>query len=169
MKRVALIGGGFKPPTKGHYNMIKRADNDSLIDKVIVFIGSKARDHITANNSKEILEMYGFSNKVTFIISETSPIGDVYRYIKSNQDQKISWVLGYRDEEDKKDMGKRIKYLKDYYNDVNIIKVKGSTNMRGTLMRASIISNNKKQFEKFVPSHVNKSKVWGLLAVPTYL
>ena len=169
MKRVALIGGGFRPPTKGHYKMIKRAENIPNIDEVIVFISPKSRDNITAENSKSILEVYGFSDKVKFKIAKVSPIAEIYNYIKQNPEQKISWILGYRDIDDNKDIEKRTKDIKEHFPKVKIVKVKGSKYVRGTYMRQAIESNNIKQFYKFIPSHIEKDKVWELIKYSEYL
>lgn len=168
MKKIALIGGGFKPPTKGHYKMIKHVENDPKIDEVIVFISPKLRNDININ-SKQILELYGFSSKVKFEMAQISPITEIYNYIKQNSDQQIYWVLGSRDENDEKDIVKRTKYIKEKYPNVELIIVKGTKYMRGTNMRQAIISNNIKQFFKFIPSHIEKNKVWELIKHNEYL
>ncbi len=45
---TALFGGGFKPPTAGHLEVVKKAiNNNPEIDKVIISVGGKVRDGIT--------------------------------------------------------------------------------------------------------------------------
>ena len=70
-KVVVLIPGGFKPPTNGHYSMIKQYEKRSDVLKVIVVTGFKPRKEpgltVTYQQSKAIFDIYGgFSDKVEF-------------------------------------------------------------------------------------------------------
>ena len=51
-ERIALLPGGFKPPTKGHFNALRYLLDDA--DKGIVFIGGKEREGITPEQSEQI-------------------------------------------------------------------------------------------------------------------
>ena len=47
-KTVAIYGGGFKPPTKGHFHVVEKALQDlPEIDELKIFVGSGVRDGIT--------------------------------------------------------------------------------------------------------------------------
>ena len=68
---VILIPGGFKPPTGGHYSMIKQYEKRSDVAKVIVVTGFKPRKDnyltVTYQQSKAIFDLYGgFGSKVEF-------------------------------------------------------------------------------------------------------
>ena len=68
---VVLIPGGFKPPTNGHYSMIKQYEKRPDVLKVIVVTGFKPRKEpgltVTYGQSKAIFDIYGgFSDKVEF-------------------------------------------------------------------------------------------------------
>jgi len=52
---IALIPGGFKPPTLGHFYLVDQVANRPEVDKVIVLIGHKTRDGVTKEESKAAL------------------------------------------------------------------------------------------------------------------
>ena len=41
----SIYGGGFKPPTSGHFEVVKQAlkENPEIDEMVIIFIGGKAK------------------------------------------------------------------------------------------------------------------------------
>jgi hypothetical protein len=86
-QHVILIPGGFKPPTGGHYDLIKQYDKNPNIRKVFVVTGGKEREGVTLQQSKDIFAIYGgFSDKVEFIASDDpTPLTTCYELMK-NQD-----------------------------------------------------------------------------------
>ena len=57
-KVVAVYGGGFKPPTEGHFEVIKQAlEENPEIDEFIIFIGTKDRDGLTKADALLIWEI----------------------------------------------------------------------------------------------------------------
>ena len=53
-KVLAAYGGGFKPPTTGHFEVVKQALKDHPeIEEFIIYVGSGERDGI--NQSQSIL------------------------------------------------------------------------------------------------------------------
>jgi len=68
---VVLIPGGFKPPTNGHFSMIKQYEQRPDVSKIIVVTGFKPRKEpgltVTYQQSKAIFDIYGgFGDKVEF-------------------------------------------------------------------------------------------------------
>ena len=58
-KTVAIYGGGFKPPTKGHFTVAKKTLEDfPEIDELKIFVGSGVRDGITQEESIKIWNIY---------------------------------------------------------------------------------------------------------------
>ena len=58
-KIVALYGGGFKPPTKGHFEVVKKTLEDHPeIDKFYIVVGSGLRNNISQDESTSIWEIY---------------------------------------------------------------------------------------------------------------
>jgi nicotinic acid mononucleotide adenylyltransferase len=60
-KNVALIPGGFKPPTIGHFVLVDEVAQNPNLDKVIVLIGHKVRDGVT---KEESLANMGYLQKI---------------------------------------------------------------------------------------------------------
>jgi hypothetical protein len=75
---IALYGGGFKPPTKGHFEVITKTLQDyPEIDKLYVVIGSGIRNNISQDESYSIWNIYKkyLPNKVElvkFVVPESS-------------------------------------------------------------------------------------------------
>ena len=54
-KTVGIYAGGFKPPTKGHFEVLKLAlEENPEIDEMLVLIGKKERGGITQDESFKI-------------------------------------------------------------------------------------------------------------------
>ena len=115
---VILIPGGFKPPTGGHYDLIKQYDENPNIRKVFVITGAKERDGITLKQSKDIFAIYGgFSDKVEFITAtDATPLTTCYELMKDqdfvNQFPNALFSIGAGD---KGNDPARIKQFVDYF------------------------------------------------------
>ena len=121
VETVALLPGGYKPPTKGHYNALKYLMQDA--DRAVVFIGNKDRDGITADQSKRIWETYTkyFDKPVDIAVSAVSPVKSVYDFADENPELAIIVGAGAKDEDIK-----RYKYFEDNiekYPLVSVIKI----------------------------------------------
>ena len=78
---VAIYAGGFKPPTSGHFQVLKQAlEEHPDIDKLLVYIGKKERDGITQAQSLLIWDVYKnyLPIKVSIVPSSVPPIKAVY-------------------------------------------------------------------------------------------
>ena len=166
-KVIAAYGGGFKPPTAGHFQIVKNALADfPEIDEFIIYVGSKVRDGIDQAEAILVWEIYQnyLANKVD-IQPSTSPIGDVLRLAKNNPQDEIYFILGYRDgkDDDMKDIDARTKGIKEKYPNL-IIKTMSTSdiNMSGTNARKAI--GNEEEFIKFLPIEVKeKSEIWDIV------
>ena len=166
-KVIAAYGGGFKPPTAGHFQIVKNALADfPEIDEFIIYVGSKVRDGIDQAEAILVWEIYQnyLANKVDIQPSK-SPIGDVLRLAKNNPQDKIYFILGYRDgkDDDMKDIDARTKGIKEKYPNL-IIKTMSTSdiNMSGTNARKAI--GSEEEFVKFLPTEVKeKSEIWNII------
>ena len=165
---VAIYGGGFKPPTKGHFNVVEKALNDfPEIDEFKIFVGSGVRDGITQDESIKIWNIYkNLLPDKTTIEPTPSPVKSVLEYAKDHPDEKIYWILGARegDEEDLKDIEKRTKSLDKYPNiEVKIITTTGG--ISGTKTRATVKADDKEQFFNLIPdvNDEEKEQIWDIL------
>ena len=152
---TALYAGGFKPPTAGHFDVVKEAlKQNPEIDEFIIFIGSKERDGVSQDESLLIWEIYNkyLPFKVKIVPTSIPPVKAVYDFAKNHPTREILWILGAREdnEQDFTDIGSRTKSITNYPNiEARTIITKGGVS--GTAARnASKISFEK--FEPFVPS-----------------
>ena len=83
-KYVILIPGGFKPPHKGHKEMIEYYASQPDVEKVVVISGEgKHRDGVTRSMSEEVFKLYGLDGpKIEFINSgNLSPMAYAYEIL----------------------------------------------------------------------------------------
>ena len=168
-KITAVYGGGFKPPTKGHFNVVKKALSDfPEINEFKIFVGSGIRDGVTQEESIKIWEIYKkyLSPKVT-IEPSVAPIKSILGYAKENPETKVYWVLGAREgnEDDFKDIINRTKTIDKYPNiDVKTITTTGG--ISGTKTREAIKLGYKELFLKLIPNidHREQDQIWNLLS-----
>ena len=86
---IALVPGGFKPPTVGHFSLVDEVAKNPNVDKVIVLIGHKNRDGVSKEESLAIWDIYKKylpSNVEIQISDNSSPISDVGSIIKNTPD-----------------------------------------------------------------------------------
>ncbi len=112
---IAIIAGSFKPPHKGHLDMVKQYAD--MANKVYIFISPlprtlpKTKKEVTFEDSKKIFEMYlketGLDLKTKIFKSElNSPVQFCFEFIKNTSDipdfaqpgQTI--ILGYSDKDE---------------------------------------------------------------------
>jgi len=166
-KVIAAYGGGFKPPTGGHFEIVKNALAEfPEIDEFIVYVGSKERDGIDQSEAILVWEIYQnyLANKVT-IKPAQSPIGDILRLAKDNPQDEIYFVIGYRDgrDDDMKDVASRTTGLEEKYPNIEVkVMPTFDVNMSGTNARKAI--GNEEEFIKFLPPEVReKSQIWNIV------
>ena len=153
---VALMPGGYKPPTKGHFGAFKYMLEDA--NSGVVVIGNKDRDGITAEQSKAIWEIYAkyMGKPVEVVLAPISPVKSVYDYADANTDKKIIVGAGAKDED-----VKRYAYFEknpEKYPFVQVIKIPiQEDGISGTKTRALIDSNLDEAIAYFVPNELSES------------
>jgi hypothetical protein len=185
---IGLFGGGFKPPTKGHFGVVEQALKEyPELDKLIVYVGGGIRDGITQEQSLVVWDRYKdlLGNKVD-IQPSPSPIGDIIRYGRDNPDQIVYFFLGEREgkESDAADIASRTKNIEIYPNiKVKIIKSPADvpdtpkvpevfdepgTEVSGTTARDTLLNPKKtlEDFKQFLPDGLTdeeKQQIYDLL------
>ena len=159
---IALYGGGFKPPTKGHFEVAKKTLEDHPeIDKLYIVIGNGLRDNISPDESKSIWEIYKtyLSDKVE-IVNTDSPLTYIKQYSKDNPNATTYAVLGTREnnEEDSIDFNKRKEFYEKYGNNIQLINITLPSDISGTKAReAAKISQD--EFNKYLPDELNEDEL----------
>ena len=161
-KLIAAYGGGFKPPTKGHFEVVERALNDfPEIDEFIIYVGGGERDGINQTQSILIWEIYQTYLPMKVKIEPSkAPIGDIIRLGKNNLQDEIYFVIGARDgfEDDMKDIESRTKNIEEKYPNMKIkVVTTPDKGMSGTNARqAAKVSYE--DFIKFTPNELSDSE-----------
>ena len=160
-KTVAVYGGGFKPPTKGHFEVVKQAlDENPEIDELIIYVGRAERDGVTLEDSLKIWSIYKnyLPSKVRIEKSIQPPIKSIYDYAKEHPEDEVLWVIGAREENeaDFADIASRTKSMTKYPNlELRTIVTKGGVS--GTAARnASKVSPEK--LNNFLPDFLSSNE-----------
>jgi len=159
---VAVYGGGFKPPTSGHFEVVKQALKENPeIDEFIILIGGKERDGISPEESLLIWDTYKqyLPIKVRIELSPKPPIQAIYNYAKNHPEETVLWIIGAREgnDDDFKDISSRTTSLDKYPNmDLRVVVTQGGVS--GTAARnASKISLEK--LKPMLPSELSDEEV----------
>ena len=162
-KSIAIFGGGFKPPTKGHFEVAKLAlENHPDIDELIISVGTGVRNGVTQNQSVAIWEIYKNylpnSSKVTVMASPSSPIRDAKKLAENNPEDNVIWILGTREgnAEDEQDVINRTADIDKYPNlTADLISTTGDVS--GTKARQAL-NISKEDFFTFLPDEIKDEK-----------
>jgi len=183
---TALYPGAYKPPHRGHFEVVKRLLNgshkgkvynlsnykevgvDALreddtavepIRKVVVFIGGGERNGITAEESKAVWDIYSkYLPGVEVIIGEKNPMMAAKEYAKSNPDEHFYAVTGIRSEEDLGDL-RRISTFKNRPNVEGLIIGGDEGGTRATDFRKALLSGNLDQVTDFFPKELKREEI----------
>ncbi len=169
-KTIAAYGGGFKPPTKGHLEVVKKAlDSHPEIDEFIIYVGGKERDGISQTESLLIWDIFKKYLPMKVKIEPSKlPIGDIIRLGKNNPDDKVYFIIGGREvrQDDLDDITNRTKNKEQAYSNMEVkVQTTPDKGMSGTNARkASKISSSK--LSPFLPDELNnkeKEEVFNIL------
>jgi len=158
---TALYGGGFKPPTKGHFDVVKKTlKSYPEIDKLIIYVGAGVRDGIGQEQSLEIWGIYKdlLGDKVEIIPSK-APIGDIYRYVKNNPEEEVYFTIGAREgrEDDMADIATRTRDIETKYPNTSVkVITTPDSGMSGTNARKAI--KDPEEFTKYLPAELPQSE-----------
>jgi len=153
-ERVALLPGGFKPPHKGHFKALSYILQDA--DRGIVYIGNKERDGVTAEQAKQIWEIYKkyLPRPIDIEIAKITPVKSVYDFVDANLDKPV--IVGASGDEDLK----RFEYFKKHvekYPLVTVVNIPPQYNrISGTEARKKITGKESDAVEYFVPEISDK-------------
>ena len=156
-KVIAFYGGGFKPPTKGHFEVVKKLLQDyPEITKLYIVVGSGVRNGITQKESKAIWEIYQpyLSDKIE-IVEAQSPLTYISTYIKENPDIKTYVAIGTRegDEDDAKDFIQRKEFFSKSEGNIEVLNIVTAGGVSGTKAR-KFAGESKEEFFKYLPNEI---------------
>lgn len=148
-KTIALYPGAFKPPHRGHFELVKRLSKVS--DEVLIIISPIARDGITAQQSLNVWKLYlPYLPKAKAIISpHSSPVSYVYDTLKNNPLNQFIVAFGKNDD-------KRFNSLlnKEKYPNVKVYDAGNVDSLSSTNLRNSLKSSNSEEIARYLPFEI---------------
>jgi len=146
--KIAIYPGAFKPPHKGHFQVVKLLVDRDDISEVVVTVSSKERGGVSLEQSLKVWELYTniLGPKVKVISSEGSPVYYTLSSIKNNPDQDFVVVFG-------KEESSRFTSLADNPK-VEVFDAGNFENISATDFRDAIQARDVKQIAKFLPANI---------------
>ena len=156
---TALFGGGFKPPTKGHLDVVLNGlQQNPEINKLKIIVGGGEREGFTQDQAARI---WNFYNDIGFIPVETevvkaSPFKYYKDYLTNNPDSKTYVFIGSRpdDEKDQFDVKQRSEYVKKYSDNVIPVEVSTTGGVSGTEAR-KLFRTDLDSFRQMLPPNLS--------------
>jgi cytidyltransferase-like protein len=145
---IALFPGAFKPPHKGHFDVVKKLLEKA--DQVVVLISPKNREGITAEESVAVWNLYKplLDGTVEVKITEGSPIQEAFNTVKNNPDTNFIAAFGKGEFERFRSM--------DKFSNVEVFDAGAVEGINATGLRNSL-NNNNKELENYLPDGISES------------
>jgi cytidyltransferase-like protein len=163
--KIAIFPGAFKPPHKGHFDVLKQIL--PKVDRVIIILSPKTREGITADDSSKIWELYKTlliedTGRVEIKIAEISPIKDTYDVVQENLDTDFLVVYG-------KDDADRYKNMSKFHNVEIFDGGSAFEGINATGLRAAIAGNSPAEIQKYLPEGVDIKDFMNILKKDEYI
>jgi len=188
---IALYPGAFKPPHRGHFNVVKSLLDGSYngavynkddykekassifkgetkdkpkIDKVIIFVGGGERNGIDKAESEAIWNIYiKHLGNVEIVDGQKNPMFAAKDYARENPNEEFVAVTGIRGEEDFVDLRRVTTFNNvDNVQGLALASAPGS-GVRATDFRKSILSGNLDKIIDFFPEDLNREEILSIL------
>ena len=145
---IALFPGAFKPPHKGHFEVVQQLLNKA--DQVVILVSPKTRDGVDADESVAVWNLYKtiMNGSIEVKLTEESPIREVYNVVKDNPDTNFILAAG-KGEVDRFKSALQFPNVKIF--DAGI----AGEGVNATGLRAAVAGNNPNEVEKFIPTGIN--------------
>ena len=146
--KIAIYPGAFKPPHKGHFQVVKKLVDRDDISEVVVAVSPKDRGGVSLEQSLKVWELYTnlLGPKVKVISTEGSPVYYTLNTIKNNPDQDFVVAFG-------KEESSRFASLADNPK-VEVFDAGNFENISATNFRDAIQARNVKQVANFLPNSI---------------
>ena len=143
---IALFPGKFKPPHKGHFEVVKKLLQNA--DQVVVLISPKTHEGITADESAAVWELYKqkLDGNVEVRISTVTPVRDVFDFVENNPELTVYAAYGKGEESRYKNLSK--------YPNAKIFDAGSFGGLNATDLRKAIRDNNDGEIKKFLPDGI---------------
>ena len=188
---IALYPGAFKPPHRGHFEVVKSLLNGthngqvytkdnykdagasslsgkkSIVDKinkVIVFPGGGERNGITKGESIAIWKIYSkYLPGIEIVDGEKNPMFAAKEYAKANTDKDFYAITGIRSEEDFIDLRRITTFTNTPNVQGLVIPAAKGNEVRASQLRQAALSGNLDELRDFFPSQLNREELLSIL------
>lgn len=185
---VVLYPGAFKPPHRGHFELVKSLLNGSAqarvysldtqqdaadkllqgkgekidpITRVMIYIGSSVRNGIDKEDAKAVWDIYKkyLPGNVEVIVADSNPMLVARSHAKNRPTEKFYAVTGIRSSEDYVDL-RRVSTFKGLDN-VQGLAVSGgeNSNVRATGFRDAILNGSLDDVLDFFPKELSREEI----------
>jgi cytidyltransferase-like protein len=171
MKKIGIFTGKFKPPHKGHYEIIQRALAEN--DQVMIYVSDKPEGGIDADTAIKILKKYLGKNSKNAIIKKTniSPVRSAYQLIYAlgeKDDAPNHAITLYAAPDDMSRFDEVHKFAGKIKNikKVNTGRAKfsdGKRDLYGKDLRRFIKNGDFASFAQGIPDKINPKIIWKML------
>jgi hypothetical protein len=156
---IALFPGAFKPPHKGHVDVVQKLLKGS--DQVVVLVSPKTREGITADESVAVWNLYKdkglFDGSIEVKISPITPVGEVYDVVEDNPDTEFRVAFG------KGEIG-RYKNIEKFPN-VKVFDAGEIEGVSATNLRMALAQKDEDKIAEYLPDGVSVDEF--LMAINT--
>ena len=147
---IGVFPGAFKPPHKGHFDVVKRLAD--MCDEVQVLISPKTREGVTADESYKVWELYKtlLPSNVNFLVVDENPVRETYDLITSNPGAKVIAAFG-------KDEFTRFSAIlkNEKYKNAELFDAGTFGNVNATQFRIAIKSKKPDLIQQFLPDGID--------------
>jgi len=144
---IAIFPGAFKPPHKGHVEVIKKLLQNA--DQVVVLVSPKTREGVTADESVAVWDLYKeivLDNNVEIRVALENPVKETYDLVKNNPDTNFIVAFG---------KGEADRFKRMDYPNVRIFDAGTVDDVNATGLRNAIQSGNPDAIAQFIPDGIN--------------
>ena len=188
---IALYPGAFKPPHRGHFEVVKRLlkgnhgghvysiDNYQdvgtkalsgkkgkveKINKVIVFPGGGERNGITKGEAIAIWKMYAkYLPGLVVEDGQKNPMFAAKDYAKANGNDKFYAITGVRDESDFSDLKRITTFKNTPHVEGLMITSTPDANVRASDLRKAALEGNLDDIIDFFPKELNREELFKVM------
>lgn len=155
---IALFPGAFKPPHKGHFDVVQKLLKAA--DQVVVLVSPKMRDGVSADESVAVWNLYKtkFSGPVEIRVAAESPVGEAYDVVKNNPDTDFIVAFGKGEESRFASMEKNAN-AKVF--DAGTVEGANATNLR-----MALVSKNEEEIAKYLPDGISVTEFLNAIQQP---
>ena len=175
---IAMVPGSFKPPHKGHYEMIEHFSNIS--QKTIVVISDPQSEksirrtpsgkQITAQEAREILEIYTRNLSNVELIVSSQPVKWVYDYVAEDTTpgQKILLGVSGKGDDANRYLGAQ-KYAPEGVSVEASVFTSSGLDVSASTIRQLLDPPTLGEINQFLPSHISKQDKEQILQILSQL